>query len=243
MSTQAPQQDPNIIVLRGRLSYPTLNLKQLEEQKKRVKKKPGDGDGGGSGDKYGASIILDKDTAADQIKAVRALIGRIAGEQWKGKIVTVKGQSEKVVDQPNPKAERVVLLGTCLHDGEEKADKDGYGDHVMYVSSSRKESDGAPRVVDKSRQDIRPEESHYPYAGCYVVASVRLWAQDNDFGKRVNAELRAVIFDKHGEPFGKGTVDVDSDFAGVDLDEDSESTPAPAKPAAAKKELSIDDMM
>jgi len=236
MST--PVQDPNIIVLRGRLSYPCLNLKQLADQKNRIKKKPGD-DNGSSGDKFGASILLDKETAADQIKAVRAIIARIAGEQWKGKIVTVKGQSDKIVNQSNPKAERVVLLGTCLHDGEEKADKDGYGDHVMYVSSSRKESDGPPRVVGKDKQDIRPEESHYPYAGCYVVASVRLWAQDNDFGKRVNAELRAVVFDKHGEPFGKGTVDVDSDFAGVDLDEDGESAPASK---TAPKELSIDDM-
>lgn len=237
-----PAKDPNIIVLRGRLSYPVLNLKQLEEQKKRIKKKPGE-DKGGS-DKYGASIILDKETAADQITAVRALISRIASEHWKGAVVTVQRQAGKIVDQSNPKAERVVLLGTCLHDGEEKADKDGYGDHVMYVSGSRYEKDGPPRVVDKSQQDIRAEESHYPYAGCYVVASYRLWAQDNDFGKRVNAELRAVIFDKHGEPFGKGNVDLDSDFAGVDLDDDSESAPAPkAKPAEAKKELSIDDMM
>lgn len=233
--------DPNIIVLRGRLSYPTLNLKQLEDQKKRIKKKPGDE--GGAGDKYGASIILDKETAAEQIKAVRAVISRIAAEQWKGKVVTVKGQSEKVVDQANPKAERVVLLGTCLHDGEEKADKDGYGDHVMYVSSSRRENDGPPKVLDKTKNEIRVEEGHYPYGGCYVIASVRLWAQDNEFGKRVNAELRIVIFDKHGEPFGKGSVDADSDFAGVDLDDESEAAPA-AKPAAKKPaaDLSIDDM-
>jgi hypothetical protein len=238
-----PDKDPNIIVLRGRLSYPTLNVKQLVDQKKRIKKKPGDE--GGSDNKYGCSILLDKETAAEQIKAVRSIISRIAGEQWKGKVVTVKGQSEKVVDQPSPKAERVVLLGTCLHDGEEKADKDGYGDHVMYVSSSRKESDGPPRVIGKDKNDIHPEESHYPYAGCYVVASIRLWAQDNDYGKRVNADLRVVIFDKHGEPFGKGTVDVDSDFAGVDLDDESESAPEPAAKPAAKKpaaDLSIDDM-
>lgn len=235
MST--PAADPNVIVLRGRLSYPCLNAKQLEDQKRKIKKKPGDTDGG-SGDKYGASIILDKETAADQIKAVRELIKRISSEQWKGKIVTVKGQSEKVVDQSNPKAERVVLLGTCLHEGEEKADKDGYGDHVMYVSSSRKESDSAPRVVDKNKQDIKVEESHYPYAGCNVIASVRLWPQDNDYGKRVNAELRAIIFDKHGEPFGKGNVDVDSDFAGVDLDADDETAPVGKSKAA----VDIDDM-
>jgi len=234
-----PQQDPNVIVLRGRLSYPVLNLKQLEDRKKQPKKKFGDNNDGGSGDKFGASIIIDKISGADQIKSVRALLARIASEKWKDCIVSVKGQSEKVVNQTNPKAEKVVLLGTCLHDGEEKADKDGYGDHVMYVSSSRTEKDGPPRVIDRNRQDIRPEESHYPYAGCYVIASVRLWPQENDFGKRINAELRAIIFDKHGEPFGKGTVDVDSDFAGVDLDDDVESAPA-SKPAPAKAAASDD---
>jgi len=51
------------------------------------------------------------------------------------------------------------------------------------------------------------EENGKPYAGCYVNMSIRLWAQDNQFGKRVNAQLRAVQFVKDGEAFGDKPVD------------------------------------
>ena len=240
MST--PVQDPNIATFSGRLSYPILNEKQrlLEEQRRKKNPKPGEED---KATNFGFSVIIDKEKGEAQIDKAREIISRIAADTWKNKIVMVKGQKEKLVEQDNPKAEKVVLLGIALHDGEDKADKDGYGDHVMYISATRSVSKGPPSVKDKSLQDIRMEESHYPYAGCYVKVSVRFWAQDNDFGKRVNAECRVVIFDKHGEPFGAAPVDAESDFAGVNLDDDDESAPAPkAKPAAAKKEMSIDDM-
>lgn len=232
-------QDPNIITFKGRLSFPCLNLAELEQRKKRALQKKSR-DGKSMGDSYSAIIILDKATAKAQIDAARALIIRIASETWKDKTVLVKGHVEKLVNQDDPKAEKVVLLSTSLHDGEEKADKDGFGDHVMYISSSRSQQKGPPKVVDKTMQEIRPEESHYPYAGCYVHVSVRMWAQDNDFGKRVNAETRVIVFDKHGEPFGAAPVDVGSDFAGVNLDDEEET--APVAPKKAAKDISIDDM-
>lgn len=242
MSNNAPVKDPQVINFRGRASYPVLNLKQLEADKKNQKKQGG-ANGDGQNSKYGITVILDKVKAAEQIKKANELITRIASEYpaWKGKVVTVKGRSGKLVDQANPKAERVVLLGIALHDGEEKADKDGYGDHVMYITSSRPESKGPPRVLDKAFQDIRPEESHYPYAGCEVIVSMRFWVQDNDFGKRINAETRVVIFDKHGEPFGAGAVNPESDFAGVNLDDDDETTPT-AKSSKPSADLDDDDM-
>jgi hypothetical protein len=66
---------------------------------------------------------------------------------------------------------------------------------------------------------------------------------DNKYGKRINAELRVVIFHADGEPFGAAPVDAESEFAGVNLDDESEAAPA-AKPAAKKPaaDLSIDDM-
>ena len=68
-----------------------------------------------------------------------------------------------------------------------------------------------PRVIDRSRQDIAPNAG-IPYAGCYVNAVVRLWVQDNKYGKRVNASLEAVQFVKDGERFGHAPVDVDEAF-------------------------------
>jgi len=47
------------------------------------------------------------------------------------------------------------------------------------------------------------------YAGCYVNAIISLWAQDNTYGKRINAQLEGVQFCNNGEPLGAGGIDVD----------------------------------
>ncbi len=236
MST--PAQDPNVIVLSGRCSFPAL------DKPKQFKSKPGESP---KPPKFGLSVLFDKKAGAGEIKRLRDLIARLAAEKWKDKIITIKGAPEGdiLVDQPNnPKAGYLVLAGTCLRNGMEKVDKDGYGPGVMFIASSRSVDKGPPRVCDKTKLPINAASENYPYAGCYVKASFRLWCQDDaENGKRVNAELRAVIFDKHGEPFGAAPVDVDSDFAGVDLDADEETAPA-AKPTpkSAPKAIDIDDM-
>jgi hypothetical protein len=243
-----PEKDPNVIVLRGRASYLTINEKQRqdEEQKRKKNPKPGEENKENKETGYSWSLIMDKERNAADIENLHDLLVRVASEHpaWKGKVVMVKGNPKPLVSQSNPKAEKVVLLGTCLKDGADKADKDGYGDHVMFMSCNRKAKDGPPRVLDKNKQDIRPEESHYPYSGCDAITSVRVWIQDNDYGKRINAEGRIIIFDKHNDPFGKGTVDPDTDLAGVDLDDESETAAPATKPAAKKPaaDLSIDDM-
>jgi len=170
---------------------------------------------------YSANFILDKKTNADAIKAVEARIDALKKEKWKGK-------------PPGG-------IKPCLRDGSERDGSDGYGDGVMFLSASSKQ-DRKPRVVNKAFEPLTAEDGK-PYAGCYVHASVRLWAMDNKFGKRINAELRVVIFHADGEPFGAAPVDAESEFAGVDLDDESEAAPA-AKPAAKKPaaDLSIDDM-
>jgi hypothetical protein len=241
-----PTVDPNVIVLRGRASYLTINEKQRQDEEQKRKKNPKPGEENKETG-FSWSLIMDKERNAADIENLHNLLVRVASEHpaWKGKVILVKGEKEPLVPQSNPKAEKVVLLGTCLKDGADKADKDGYGEHVMFVSCNRKAKDGPPRVLDKTKQDIRPEESHYPYSGCYIISSIRVWIQDNEYGKRINAEGRIIIFDKHGEPFGKGSVDPDTDLAGVDLDDESESAPAPAAKPDAKKpaaDLSIDDM-
>jgi hypothetical protein len=228
-------KDPNVVVIRGRASYLTINEKQRQDAEQKRKKNPKPGEENKQTG-YSWSVIMDKEQNAADIEKLRAAIVRAASEypEWKGKVVMIRGNPKPLVPQSNPKAEKVVLLGTCLKDGSEKADKDGYGDHVMFTSCNRVAKDGPPRVLDKSKMDIKPEESHYPYSGCYIISSIRIWIQNNEFGKRINAEGRVLLFDKHGEPFGKGAVDVDSDLAGVDLDDDSEAAPS--------KDMDIDDM-
>jgi hypothetical protein len=142
--------------------------------------------------KYSAALILDDAKDAAQIKAIQSRIDAIVKEKFKG----------------NAK----VLKGTCLRDGAEKDGQDGYGTGTHFVSAS---STRRPTVIDAKKQPLTADDNK-PYAGCYVHASIRLWPQDNKYGKRVNAELRAVVFSKDGEPLGGNVpVNVDEDFDGL----------------------------
>jgi hypothetical protein len=138
--------------------------------------------------KFGAVFLLSKKANLSDITKVKAAIEYVIKEDGKGK--------------------RPPLGKTCLRDGSEKPDTDGYGEEVMFISAS---TDKRPGVVDRNLSPL-VEQDGKPYAGCYVNATVRLWYQDNKFGKRVNASLRNVQFVKDGEPFGEKITAADEEF-------------------------------
>lgn len=111
----------------------------------------------------------------------------------------------------HPGADRV-----CVRSGKEKGERgiDGYNADIAYLSANSKKR---PIVVDRDLSPLTGEDGR-PYGGCYVNASVRLWAQDGvknpKWGKRVNAQLRAVQFWAEGEPFGESSVDAGEEFEG-----------------------------
>lgn len=142
---------------------------------------------------YKATFLLDVDKNADDITAIEEAI-------------------EGVLDEKYP-TKRPKGIKLCLRDGTEKPDTDGYGDEIKFITASSKKR--VP-LVDKDITVPLSEEDGKPYAGCYVNASIRLWAQDNKWGKRVNASLRAVQFVKDGTPFGEKPVDVEEEFESVD---------------------------
>lgn len=54
------------------------------------------------------------------------------------------------------------------------------------------------------------------YSGCYVNAKVDAWAQDNQFGRRINFSLLGVMFAGDGASFGGGAAPASADdFAGM----------------------------
>lgn len=197
--------DTSKIILRGRLSFPNLFKPRANENDEGEQTEP----------KYGCAILLDKEQDKASLDEAKKIISRVAAEAWPGKEVKLK-TGQKLTSGN----EKVMLLGICLRDGTEKDDKEGYGDGMMFVSASSKRK---PEVVQKVNGKIVPlaEDSGKPYAGCYVAASVRFWAQDNKFGKRINAELRAVCFLKDGDAFGSAPVNVEEEFGDV---EDSEAS-------------------
>jgi hypothetical protein len=145
----------------------------------------------GSKPAFSAVYLLDKETNKADIAAMKEGIAKVVKAELKGKTP--------------PK--------TCLRDGGEKPDVDGYGEDVMFVSARSEKKSFF--VVDRNLEQLTPESGR-PYAGCYVNAVVRLWAQDNQYGKRVNASLGNIQFVKDGDPFGEKTRSPEQDFTAVE---------------------------
>lgn len=156
----------------------------------------------GDGDpKFGANFILDRKIHATLIAKLEKAIERTALDKFK----------KKVNLSPRNK---------CLHDGNEDsvAEKDGYGDDVMYIRAS---TDRRPAVVDRDLTPLAEQDSK-PYAGCYVNATIRLYAWEHKTGGRgVSAGLRAVQFVKDGEAFGAGPINPEDEFKPITEDDDA----------------------
>lgn len=139
----------------------------------------------GDGDPaYQATFIIPGDDA--QIAAINKVIDAVAKEKWGAKAdATLKSlrSTGKV----------------ALKNGDEKSQYDGFEGNVYIAPRSKTR----PTVVDGQRAPIGERDGRI-YAGCYVNASIEIWAQDNQYGKRVNATLRGVQFVRDGEAFGGG---------------------------------------
>lgn len=144
---------------------------------------------------FSASFLLDP--ADPQVKTVEAAIEAVAREKWGAKADAVLKQM-RAQDK------------TALHDGDLKSNYDGFPG-MLYVSSR---SNTRPLIIDADKTPLA-EQDGKPYAGCYVNANVELWAQDNNYGKRVNAQLRGVQFFKDGDAFAGGGAASEEEFDDV----------------------------
>jgi arsenate reductase-like glutaredoxin family protein len=149
----------------------------------------------GNAGKYEATFLLNKKTHADTIAEIEKQIEVGIKENFKGK----KIPADKL----------------CLKDGDE-FDYDGYAGCMSFKASNGKR----PMVIDKDKSQLT-EDDERVYAGCYVNAVVELWFQDNQYGKRVNANLLGVQFFKDGEPFGDGVTASEDDFDAFDDEDDA----------------------
>lgn len=103
---------------------------------------------------------------------------------------------------------------TCLQDGELKADKyDGF-DGMLFVSANAK-ANSPPTLLDAQAQ-VLPRDTGVIYSGCMANVALEIWAQDNNFGKRINATLRGVQWAGKGEAFGGGAPAGADEFAPVE---------------------------
>ena len=152
---------------------------------------------------FSATFILPPDHP--QMDELNAAIEAVAKEKWGAK-------APEILKAIRAKG------NTCLHSGDEKAQYDGF-DGNFYISARNKVR---PTVLDRDKSPLVAADGR-PYGGCFVNASLELWAQDNNFGKRINASLKGLQFVRDGDAFsGGGAADPD-EFADLSDGADAEA--------------------
>ena len=153
----------------------------------------------GSEPKFGATFIFPKGGKTEAL--VADAIEAVATEKWGAKAPGVLRELRG--------KDRV-----CIKDGDGK-NYDGY-EGMSYVTTSSKTR---PMVIDRDRSPLTEEDGR-PYAGCYVNASIDVWAMDNQYGKRVCASLVGVQFVKDGDAFGGAASASVDEFEDLGMEEE-----------------------
>jgi hypothetical protein len=77
-------------------------------------------------------------------------------------------------------------------------------------------------VYDKNKTFLT-EADGKPYAGCYVNCALNIWAQDNQYGRRINAELVSVQFLRDGDAFSGGVRSTGDEYEDLSEGADDEA--------------------
>lgn len=147
---------------------------------------------------YSASLLMGPDHA--QLDAIREAQELVGAEKWGAKWAAVK-------------KELVAKDKMALHDGDTKSGLDGFSGN-FFVATRAKVS-ARPTVIDRNKTPLTEADGR-PYGGCYVNCSIELWAQDNAYGKRINAQVRGVQFLRDGDSFGGGVPANSDEFESVE---------------------------
>ena len=143
--------------------------------------------------KYSARFLLSKETHGAEIKALQQYLTKMMSEKFKA---------------------RIPLDKLFFRDGDATGKPEDEGHWYISASDSIK-----PQVVGKKREPLS-EEDDVVYGGVIVNVLIRPWAQDNKFGKRINANLIGVQFVKEdGVRFGQARPDINEHFDAEDGDD------------------------
>ncbi len=151
---------------------------------------------------YRAQFLIAEDSKLK--KEIDAAIKAVATEKWADKA------SKILAAAPTSKA------GICFVDGNSK-EYEGYAG-MWALSATRQQDKGRPLIIGQDKAPLTAADGK-PYAGCYVHATVDLWAQDNAHGKTIRCQLLGIQFAKDGESFSGGMTGSEDDFDEVDLEE------------------------
>jgi len=148
-------------------------------------------------EKFSVVAIIGRDHP--QIAEIKAGMMEAAESKWPGKGADMLKQLQA--------GDRI-----CLHDGDAKASHAGYAGNFFINASNELR----PLVIGPNRENLVAADGK-PYSGSYGNIILEFWAQDNQFGKRVNASLLGVQHTKDGERLSGGGVAAADDFEAIQM--------------------------
>jgi hypothetical protein len=156
----------------------------------------------GDAPKYKATFLVEKGSKLNAV--IDAAILETAKGKWGAKAAQIV---QGMRGNPNK---------FCYQDGDTKAYNGFAGMMALAAKSSVR-----PLVLDKDKTPLT-EQDGKPYAGCYVNATIELFAYENS-GNGISAQVLGVQFVADGDSFGGGAIGSPDDFddLAVGSDEDA----------------------
>jgi hypothetical protein len=149
--------------------------------------------------RHSATFLVEPDSANH--KAIEAAILQAAKEKW-----TKPGQAEKQIAAMRGNTNKF-----CYQSGDLK-DYDGFAG-MMYLAGHRKETDGAPKLLDNDKSELK--NNGRLFAGCYVNAVVEIYAQDGE-NSGIRCGLMGIQYARIGDSFGGASQAKDDDFDAIE---------------------------
>lgn len=139
------------------------------------------------------------------IKGLDEIIDQVGKAKWGAKWDTVKKELKA--------GDRLLT-----HNGDSKASLAGYEGQIFFNAYNSVR----PLVIDRDKSPLTKQDGK-PYSGCDVNVIIDVWAQENSYGKRINAQLQGVQFVRDNVAFSGGGTSADaSDFEEIAEGADAE---------------------
>jgi len=139
--------------------------------------------------RHGATFLIEKDSAND--KAVRAEIMNVATAAW-------NTNAKKILADIVTNNQKFCYLF-------EKTNKEGDVNEgfegMMSLASNRGARKGPVLIVDQDGRTVLTENSGRLYGGCYVNATIDIWAQTGEFGPAIRAVPIGIQLVEQGDAF------------------------------------------
>lgn len=180
--------------------------------------------------KFRARLMFDPDSdwGKESIKIIRATRKEVAVVKFKG-----KAKAEAILDTIKGDKNKESWFENDYRNQEGEVTEGFEG--MFHLSTL---ADEQPLMLDRDRAELSKRDGRL-YSGCYVVAKIDIWGQDNAHGKGMRATILGLQFWKDGVGFSgakRAKVD-DFEDLGVEDDDDDDAVSR----ASARRPADEDD--